>query len=88
MFHKISEISCNCGTLSVFCQEDDKNKYWLSIKDVIGIMIDHQKANTMKRNDGEMMISMELVLQLLFKMEMEDFTIGTTINALNQLYKI
>lgn len=87
MFHKISEVPCNYGTLPVFYQGNDKNKYWLSIKDVINVITYHQKTNTMERNDGEMMISMGLALQLLFKMEMEDFTIGTTINALNQLYK-
>ena len=92
-FTKHKEIPCNCGHLSVYQQQQQTSthilpsssshqKYWLSMRELVQVMVHHQQENVIKRKgDGE--VSLGVTLHLLFKVEIEDFSITPTINALN-----
>ncbi len=84
MFQETYQIPCNFGTLSIFQHE---NKYWFHLEDIIKIIIYFQQQNIIYKKNGETMITLELVLFLLNKFEMDDFSISTTINALKTIEK-
>jgi hypothetical protein len=89
-FTKSDEIPCNCGHLNIYrlSSTAPSPKCWLSLKELTQVMVHHQWENLVKREeDGEVMVPISIALYLLFKMEMEDFSITPTINALKQLCK-
>lgn len=84
-FIKKHEVVSNQGLLPIYQQEGNK-KHWLAAKDLMAVLLNHQKENTQKREvDGEVMVSLEVALYLLFRVEMDDFTISTTINELRNV---
>jgi hypothetical protein len=84
MLYQYTQVPCNYGMLPDFHDAQNKAKYWLRVKDIVNIMIHHQHENTISQ-DGEAMISLGLTLLLLFKMEMEDYSISSTITELQHL---
>jgi hypothetical protein len=58
------------------------------MRKLIQVMVHHQQENTVKREgDGEVMVSIQTTIYLLTKVEMDDFPITPTINALKQVCK-
>jgi hypothetical protein len=87
-FTKFKEVTCNCGHLNIYQLSSSSSKYWLSMRELIQVIIHHQQENVTRREeDGEVMVSLGVALYLLFKVEIEDFSITSTINDLKQLVK-
>lgn len=84
MLHQHTQLACNYGMLPVFQDSQNKTKFWLRVRDVVKVMIHHQRENTITQ-DSEVMIPLGLALLLLFKMEMEDYSISPTITELQHL---
>jgi hypothetical protein len=84
MLYQHTQVACNFGVLPVFQDTQNKAKYWLRVTDVVNVMIHHQRENTITQ-DGEVMISLGFALLLLFKMEMEDYSISSTVTELQRL---
>jgi hypothetical protein len=84
-FYQVNQIECNVGFIPIFQSKDTDEPYtiWLKLKDVIGIMLLHERENLVRNKlNNDLMISLNLALNLLLKMELEDFSIGSTINNL------
>jgi hypothetical protein len=87
---KCQEIACNCGCLNVYhlSPSTPPAKCWVNMRELIQVMVHHQQENTVKRKgDGEVMVPVQAAISLLTKVEMEDFSIAPTINALKQACK-
>jgi hypothetical protein len=84
MLHQHTQVACNYGVLPVFQDTQNKAKYWLRVRDVVNVMIHYQRGNIITQ-DGKVMISLGFALLLLFKMEMENYSISSTVMELQRL---
>jgi hypothetical protein len=88
-FVQKTEVPCNLGTLLPIYQQgrEGDEKHWVIMRDIMRIMIQHQQENVLqaKEGDGEVMVPLRVALYLLGKVEMDDFSITPTINALKAL---
>jgi len=60
------------------------NSYWLTVKDVAIIILEHQQPHVVQTSDGKMVIPLHSALHIFAKMELEDFSISSTINTIKQ----
>lgn len=85
-FHSIKQVNTNIGPVPIYKlqQQDNKEKYqsYMKLRDVTNIILTHQVLKN--QVDDEYMLLISLVLNFLSKMTIEDFSIFSTINVLNE----
>lgn len=82
-------VQSNCGEIIIYknvldtnFSDLESNTHWLTIKDIVNIILKHQQSNAIRATDRKIMIPLSSALHIFSKMEMEDFNISFVVNTI------
>lgn len=81
-------VESNCSQVIVYknssLDDSEKITYWLTIKDIVNIILKHHQPNAIRTANKKIMIPLSSAFYVFSKMEVEDFMISFVINTIEK----